>query len=105
MTSLMRIWRPTTDSNDKSDDTVGYKKPPRHAQFKPGQSGNSKGRPKPSATFADVLQKQLRKNVTVTLGKKVQKVSMLEMIAAIHAQAADERVPRRSIDVGQTETE
>ncbi|WP_082512564.1 DUF5681 domain-containing protein [Afipia sp. Root123D2] len=25
---------------------VGYKKPPRHTQFKKGQSGNPKGRPK-----------------------------------------------------------
>jgi hypothetical protein len=26
--------------------SVGYKKPPRHTQFKKGQSGNPKGRPK-----------------------------------------------------------
>jgi hypothetical protein len=25
---------------------IGYKKPPRKNQFKPGQSGNPKGRPK-----------------------------------------------------------
>lgn len=28
------------------DYEVGYKKPPKEYQFKPGQSGNSKGRPK-----------------------------------------------------------
>jgi hypothetical protein len=54
--------------NSKSDYPVGYKKPPRHTQFKPGQSGNPRGRPKQSATFADVLTKQLRKKVTVTMG-------------------------------------
>src|SRR5215213_6143909 len=27
---------------------VGYRKPPRHTQFKPGQSGNPKGRPRQS---------------------------------------------------------
>jgi hypothetical protein len=52
------------DKNDKSDYPVGYKKPPRDTQFKPGQSENRKGRPKRSATFADVLSKQLRKQVT-----------------------------------------
>jgi hypothetical protein len=29
-----------------ADYTVGYKRPPRNAAFKPGQSGNPKGRPK-----------------------------------------------------------
>lgn len=29
-----------------SDDDVGYKKPPKHSQWKSGQSGNPKGRPK-----------------------------------------------------------
>lgn len=30
----------------KKPEQVGYKKPPKHSQFKPGQSGNPKGRPK-----------------------------------------------------------
>ena len=44
---------------------VGYKKPPQHTQFKPGQSGNPHGRPKQTATFEDVLQKELLALVTV----------------------------------------
>ena len=32
--------------NDDSTYTVGYKKPPRRTQFKPGQSGNISGRAK-----------------------------------------------------------
>ena len=42
---------------------VGYGKPPKHSQFKPGQSGNKKGRPKrppramiPSQMYKDVLR-------------------------------------------------
>ena len=30
---------------------VGYRKTPKHTQFKPGQSGNPKGRPRKSTTF------------------------------------------------------
>lgn len=34
-----------------SDDyEVGYKKPPKHTQFKPGESGNRKGRPPKETT-------------------------------------------------------
>ena len=40
------------------DDTIGYGRPPKQFQFKPGRSGNPKGRPKrkPSA-LADVIKK------------------------------------------------
>ena len=31
---------------NKNDGPVGYKRPPVHSQFKPGQSGNPSGRPK-----------------------------------------------------------
>ena len=39
---------------------VGYKRPPRATQFKPGQSGNPKGRTKGSLNIANVLAQTLR---------------------------------------------
>jgi hypothetical protein len=38
-------------SNDRDDEPepqgrIGYRRPPKHSRFKPGQSGNLKGRPK-----------------------------------------------------------
>ena len=43
--------RGTTDSNYE----VGYQRPPKHSQFKPGQSGNPRGRPKRPLSFAAEL--------------------------------------------------
>ena len=63
-----------------SDYSVGYKKPPRHSQFKPGQSGNKKGRPKKDKPIADVFLKELRSRVIVNMGGKTQKVSKLEAL-------------------------
>jgi hypothetical protein len=76
------------DKNNRPDSPVGYKKPPRHSQFKPGQSGNAKGRPKQSPKFADVVSKQLRKKVKVTMGDKVLNISMFEAIAIKHVSRA-----------------
>ena len=76
------------DKKNQSDYTVGYKKPPRHTQFKPGESGNRKGRPKQGETFADVITKQVRKKVTVSTGNIVRKVPMLVAIAMKHISKA-----------------
>lgn len=34
------------DPSNAGNDAVGYKRPPKHSQFKPGQSGNPGGKPK-----------------------------------------------------------
>jgi hypothetical protein len=72
----------------KAKDPVGYKKPPRHTQFKPGQSGNPKGRPKKAATLPDVFSKELRKQVPIINNGKRKKVSMLEAIVKQHLNKA-----------------
>ena len=44
-----------------SDDyEVGYKKPPIHTRFKPGVSGNPKGRPKGTKNLATDLAEENR---------------------------------------------
>jgi Family of unknown function (DUF5681) len=45
--------------NDDENDAVGYGRPPLHSRFKPGQSGNRKGRPKESVSFASELAEEL----------------------------------------------
>jgi len=45
---------------------VGYGKPPRHARFKKGQSGNPRGRPSESKNLKTLLSEALNEPVIVT---------------------------------------
>jgi hypothetical protein len=44
---------------ENDSDSVGYKKPPKHHQFRPGQSGNPSGRPKGARNFKSDLRDEL----------------------------------------------
>ncbi len=73
-------------SND--DDSVGYKKPPKHTQFKPGQSGNPKGRPKGTKNLATDLSEELSEKIVVTEGGKQLEISKQRaMIKSLLAKA------------------
>lgn len=58
---------------------VGYKKPPQHSRFQPGQSGNPKGRPKGAKGMTTLLEKAMKETVTVQKNGKPYKVSKLEV--------------------------
>lgn len=50
---------------------VGYGKPPKHTQFKKGQSGNPKGKPKGHKNFKTDLKEALGAKIPITIdGKK-----------------------------------
>lgn len=59
----------------ENDYKVGYGKPPKSGQFKPGQSGNSKGRPKGAkkTDLNDMLEKELQSLITLTNGGRITK--------------------------------
>jgi Family of unknown function (DUF5681) len=47
------------------EEEAGYKRPPKSGQFKPGQSGNPRGRPKGSANFKADLAAEMRELITL----------------------------------------
>ena len=59
-----------TDKNKEYK--VGYKKPPKSCQFKPGQSGNPKGRPKLIQDFNTDFQDELNETIPIQEGGKAK---------------------------------
>ncbi len=59
---------------------VGYRKPPKKHQFKPGKSGNPKGRPRGAKNEATLLQEMLGQKVEIREGNRTRKVSTLEAL-------------------------
>ena len=67
---------------------VGYKKPPKHTQYKKGHSGNSKGRPKRSLNTKTILGNELSERITITEFGQQKRMSKQEvMIKALAANA------------------
>ena len=66
---------------------VGYKKPPKKSQFKKGQSGNLKGRPKGSRNIATLLEEALFRKVAIRDERGSRKVTFVE--ALVHKMSVD----------------
>ncbi len=58
-----------------TDYEVGYKKPPKHTRFQPGQSGNPRGRPKGTKNLKTDLMEELGEKIVVREGDRSQQVS------------------------------
>lgn len=57
------------------DYDVGYGKPPKRTQFKPGQSGNPRGRPKGTKNLKTDLLEELGERIIVREGDQTRRVS------------------------------
>lgn len=62
------------------DPEVGYGRPPPQYQFKPGQSGNLKGRPKGSKNESTILRDLLERKIDSRTNGRVRKISVMEGI-------------------------
>jgi len=66
--------------HDDKEDSVGYGRPPRAHQFKPGQSGNPKGRPKGRKNEATMLDELLFQRIPVRQGGRDLRMTVIEAI-------------------------
>ena len=71
-----RASRPSNSRKRAGD--VGYCRPPREHQFKPGQSGNPKGRPKGAKNEATILRTIFNRQIESREGGRIRKISVLE---------------------------
>ena len=62
------------------DYEVGYGKPPKKNQFKKGQSGNPKGRPKKSRNRSALMEEELNQQIKVKEGNKTITMSKSEAV-------------------------
>lgn len=69
---------------------VGYGRPPRHSRFRPGQSGNPKGRPKGRKNFLTILEETLYRQVAITENGRRRTVHAIEaLLLSVLRQSLD----------------
>lgn len=72
--------KPAEERSPEAAYDVGYKKPPIHGRFKPGQSGNPKGRPKGAKGLNTIVREYLGAKVPVRTPNGVKKISKIEAV-------------------------
>jgi len=67
-------------STPKPDYAIGYGKPPKHTQFKPGQSGNPRGRPRRAKGVNTIIREQMLETVLVKTPSGPKRMSTAEVL-------------------------
>ena len=69
---------------------VGYGKPPRHSRFKPGRSGNPRGRPKGAVDRKTIVERVfLARHTVIEQGKRRQRTVLELVLLALRNRAID----------------
>lgn len=80
---------PGRDDGNESDYKVGYGKPPRDHRFRPGQSGNPRGRSKGSRGLKSDLQAELDGTIAISInGERVKGTRQRLFVKALATRAA-----------------
>lgn len=78
-----------------SDDyEVGYGRPPVATRFKPGQSGNPKGKPKGTRNLATEFNEELKTKVTIQENGRTRQITKAQALAKQHVNKAVSGDPR-----------
>ena len=76
------------NSDQPAPAPVGYKNPPLHTRFKPGQSGNKNGRPKGRRNLKHDLQSEFSERISVREGDRtVRMTKQRAMVKSVVARA------------------
>jgi hypothetical protein len=67
-------------TGDREPYTVGYGRPPVHSRFKPGQSGNPKGRAKGSKNLRTILKQVSNEQIQIREGDRPRHMSRMEVL-------------------------
>jgi hypothetical protein len=89
---------------DAAAPKVGYRRPPVHTRFKPGQSGNPRGRPKGAKNIDVLCRSLLSRKVTIQENGGRRKVTAVEAIVLATIQRAvrgDNRAAKIVLDLQQ----
>jgi hypothetical protein len=62
-------------ATDPLDADSGYGRPPKHSQFKKGQSGNPRGRPRHASSLKTDLDAELQEKLVLTENGKERKIT------------------------------
>ena len=71
---------PTSQEPKPSDYEVGYGRPPRSSRFRPGRSGNPRGRPKGARSLRTIFDQALREKISYLENGKRNRAERRELI-------------------------
>lgn len=81
--------RPKKSGSDRAEQhPVGYGRPPVASRFKPGTSGNSKGRPKGRKNLKTLIRDAMTSTIMIQEGRTSRRVSRIEGVVMRQLQSA-----------------
>lgn len=81
-------------SGEAAPYTIGYGRPPLHSRFKPGQSGNPRGKPKGRKSYRTIVAATLHEKITVQTPRGRKRMTKLEALIQTNMNNALKGDPR-----------